>query len=77
MQSATVQPWALLLDPNAAQSAVEHISRLKLRRRICRPLDRRREQVIDAELMQFDAAVDAEPVIENGLSEIEPVPAGL
>lgn len=77
MESATVQPWALLLDPNAAQAAVEHISSLKLQRRICRPLDHRRKLVTDPALMQFDAAVDAEALIEEGLSESEPAPAGL
>ena len=51
--------WALLVDPAAAQSAIEKIAKLALPRRVCRPLDRRREQIENAELAKFDAAIDA------------------
>jgi len=56
---APAQGWALLLDPAAAQSVIEHISKLNLPRRICRPLDRRREQIENAELARYDAEVEA------------------
>ncbi len=53
------QSWAMLLDPVAAQSMIERMSRLNYRRRICRPLDRRAERIIDAKLAQYDAEVEA------------------
>ena len=69
---ALAQTWALLLDPAAAHTAIERVSKLKLQRRICRPLDRRREQIINPELMQFDAAIEAEPVGDEESAEIAP-----
>ncbi len=54
------QSWALLLDPVAAQDMIERMSKLNFRRRICRPLDRRAERVIDAKLVEYDAEVEAE-----------------
>jgi hypothetical protein len=56
---ATTQPWALLLDPAGAHAVIEHASKLRLPRRICRPLDRRRERIDNSELAKFDAAVEA------------------
>lgn len=56
---ATVQAWALLLDPAAAQSAIQHISSLNLTRHICRPLDFRHKRIDNSELAKFDAAVEA------------------
>jgi hypothetical protein len=69
---ALVQPWALLLDPVAAQSVIERVSKLKLPRRTCRPLERRREQIMNAELAQFDAAVETEAANDEALTGIEP-----
>lgn len=51
--------WALLVDPAAALSVIERVSKLELPRRSCRPLDRWRPQPKNAELAQFDAAVEA------------------
>jgi len=56
---ALEQPWALLLDPVAAQSMIERMSKLNFRRRICRPLDGKPERIIDARLAQYDAVVEA------------------
>ncbi len=53
------QSWALLLDPVAAQAMIERMSKLNFRRRICRPLDRKAERIIDAKLAQYDADVEA------------------
>ena len=58
------QRWALLIDPSAAQSAIERLAKLALPRRICRPLDRKREQIENLELEQFDAAIDATVEVE-------------
>jgi len=56
----TVQPWTLLVDPEAAQSAIQRISRLGLVRHICHPLDRRHKRAESAPWALFDAAVEAE-----------------
>jgi len=56
---ASTQAWALLLDPTGAHAVIEHASKLSLPRRICRPLDRRRERIENSELAKFDAAVEA------------------
>ena len=53
------QSWTMLLDPVAAQSMIERMSKLNFRRRICRPLDGRGERIIDAKLAQYDAEVEA------------------
>ena len=77
---ALAQTWTLLIDPAAAQSVIERLSKLRLPRRICRPLDRRRERLDNAELAQFDAAVEAaveaEAADEPELADIEPVQSG-
>jgi len=53
------QSWNLLLDPAAAQDMIERMSRLNFRRRICRPLDRKAERIIDARVAEYDAEVEA------------------
>ena len=57
---ATTQAWTLLLDPAAAHAIIEQVSKVRLPRRICRPLDRRRERIENSDLARFDAAVEAE-----------------
>lgn len=54
------QPWTLLLDPAAAQAVIERMAKLNVRRRICHPLDRKGERIIDATLAKFDREIDAE-----------------
>jgi len=77
---ALAQRWALLIDPAAAQSVIERMAKLELPRRNCRPLDRGRAQVGNAELAQFDAAIDAaveaEAASDEDCSEIEPTQLG-
>ena len=63
------ESWTLLLDPAAAQSLIERVSKLKLPRRVCRPLDRRREQVINTELTRFDDAIEAEAANDEIMGE--------
>jgi len=70
---ASAQTWAMLLDPSAARAAIEHVSKLKLQRRICRPLDRRREQKMNPELMEFDAAIEVEPALDEESAEMTTV----
>jgi hypothetical protein len=53
------QRWALLVDPAAAHSVIERISKLELPRRTCRPLDHRAPRNASAELAAFDATIDA------------------
>ena len=52
----TIRPWTLLLEPAAAQSAVQRISKLNLTRHICRPLDARHKHVDNSESVKFFAA---------------------
>lgn len=66
------QTWAMLLDPSAALSVIDHAAQLKLPRRICRPLDRRRPILINQDLAEFDAEIEAandEEVFEADTSE--------
>ena len=71
---------AMLLDPAATQSVIEHLSKLELPRRVCRPLDHRRAQSASSELEQFDAAIDAaaeaETASDQKWDEIEPALSG-
>jgi hypothetical protein len=67
---ATTQTWALLLDPASAHAVIEHLSKLRLPRRICRPLDRRQERIENSELAKFDAAVEAAVEAEAASDEI-------
>lgn len=72
--------WALLVDPAAARAVIERISKHELPRRTCRPLDGKSRQTGNAELAQFDAALDAaaevEAAIDQELAEIEPAWSG-
>ena len=51
--------WALLVDPAAAHSVIERMSKLELPRRVCRPLDRGGKPQKNAELERFDADIEA------------------
>ena len=64
--------WTLLLDPAATQTAIERISKLELPRKICRPLDRKREKIENAELALFDAEIEA-AVDAEAVPDLEPV----
>jgi len=57
--STNTRAWNLLFDPAAANAIIEHVSRLELPRRVCRPLDRRRGRIENSDLARFDAAVEA------------------
>lgn len=67
---ATTQTWTWLLDPSAAHAVIEHASKVKLPRRICRPLDHRRELTNNSELAKFDAAVEAEAANDENMAEV-------
>lgn len=69
--------WTLLIDPAAALTVIERISKAELPRKICRPLDRRREERENAELARYDAeieaAFDSEAASDLDSTPIEPV----
>ena len=66
---AVGESWTLLLDPAAAQSLIERVAKLNLPRRVCRPLDRKPEQVINADLAHFDDAIEAEAANDEIMGE--------
>jgi hypothetical protein len=69
---ALIPAWTLLVDPSAAQSIIERVAGLKLPRRTCRPLDRRRPLIVNPELARFDAEVEA--ANDENATEIETAP---
>ena len=77
---ARAHSWALLVDPAAAQSVIERMSKLDLPRRICRPLDGKCELSGNTERAQFDAAIEAavelEAACDPELAGIEPARSG-
>lgn len=53
-------PFALMMDPEAVLRAVEQSPRLaRLRRRICRPLDKPLLPPADDGAVEFDQTIDA------------------
>jgi len=66
---AVCESWTLLLDPAATQSLIERVSKLNLPRRVCRPLDRKHGQGINADLARFDDAIEAEAANDEIMGE--------
>ena len=63
MQTAhhAANPFALMLDPQAVFTAMEHSERLsRLQARICRPLDKPLIPKVPDDVAAFDLQVDAE-----------------
>ena len=61
MQSlpAEINPFALMLDPQAVLACIECSERLeRLQRRICRPLDKLLPGMAGAEVNELDTATD-------------------
>lgn len=55
-------PFALMMDPDAVFQAIESSDRLgRLKRRICRPLDKPLIPKVDDDADAFDKEVDASP----------------
>jgi hypothetical protein len=69
---SSLNPFVLMLDPEAVISAMESSRNLRgLRQRICRPLDKPlipKTHTIDRiALRNYDAAIDAEEFMDSGL----------
>lgn len=66
-----VNPFALMLDPQAVLAHIEHSDRLeRLQRRICRPLDKPvLGQAGAQEVEAFDQAIDQ--AIDPGVDEAD------
>ena len=63
-----LNPFVLMLDPEAVISAMETSTHLRsLRGRICRPLDKPLiPRIFDAAARDFDAVIEAEDFIDTG-----------
>jgi hypothetical protein len=69
---SSLNPFVLMLDPEAVISAMESSRNLRgLRQRICRPLDKPlipKTHTIDRiALRNYDAAIDAEEFMDSGV----------
>jgi hypothetical protein len=69
---SSLNPFVLMLDPEAVISAMESSRNLRgLRQRICRPLDKPlipKTHTIDRiALRDYDAAIDAEEFMDSGV----------
>jgi hypothetical protein len=65
--------YAMILDTETIKRVVAHAAELKLPRRECHPLDRRRGKDANAALAKYDAEVDAAPPGNEELDIIETV----
>jgi hypothetical protein len=66
-----LNPFVLMLDPEAVISAMESSANLRgLRQRICRPLDKplipKTHSIHRIALRNYDAAIDAEEFMDSG-----------
>ncbi len=66
--AARLNPFVLMLDPEAVISAMETSADLRgLRGRICRPLDKPLiPKIFDAAARAYDAVIEAEDFIDSG-----------
>jgi hypothetical protein len=67
-----LNPFVLMLDPEAVISAMESSRNLRgLRHRVCRPLDKplipKTHSVDRVPLSAFDAVIDAEAFMDSGI----------
>ncbi len=63
-----LNPFVLMLDPEAVISAMETSANLRgLRARVCRPLDKPLiPKIFDAAARAYDAVIEAEDFIDTG-----------
>ena len=63
-----LNPFVLMLDPEAVISAMEGSTNLRgLRQRICRPLDKPLiPKIFDTAAREFDAVIEAEDFMDSG-----------
>ncbi|PZO20249.1 MAG: hypothetical protein DCF26_03585 [Burkholderiales bacterium] len=65
--SSRLNPFVLMLDPEAVIHAMESSANLRgLRQRICRPLDKPLIPKIFAAARDFDAVIEAEEFMDSG-----------
>jgi len=69
---SSLNPFVLMLDPEAVISAMETSRNLRgLRQRICRPLDKplipKTHSIDRITVRDFDAAIDAEEFMDSGI----------
>lgn len=65
--SSRLNPFVLMLDPEAVIHAMETSANLRgLRQRICRPLDKPLIPKIFAAARDFDAVIEAEEFMDSG-----------
>ena len=63
-----LNPFVLMLDPEAVISAMENSTHLRgLRQRVCRPLDKPLIPKTHGLTIEFDAAIDAEEFMDSGI----------
>ena len=61
-QHPVSDPFALMMDPQGVIQAMERSDRLaRLQRRVCRPLDKPLIARQEADLADFDSAIDSQP----------------
>lgn len=70
--NSRLNPFVLMLDPEAVISAMESSRNLRgLRQRICRPLDKplipKTHSIDRIALRDYDAAIDAEEFMDSGV----------
>lgn len=63
----SVNPFALMGDPDAIAAALARAKSWNLKSRVCHPLDRPSRARLSKELAQFDAFVEAEAVPDADL----------
>lgn len=62
-----LNPFVLMLDPEAVISAMEGSANLRgLRQRICRPLDKPLIPKTHGQMLDFDAVIDADDFMDSG-----------
>jgi hypothetical protein len=54
----SINAFALMCDPDAVKSALEHAAKWTLNSRTCHPLDRPTRITLPRELLRFDEEVD-------------------
>lgn len=77
--ASRTNPFVLMLDPEAVISAMESSQPLRgLRGRVCRPLDKPLiPTLVNTHISEFDAAIDDEACLDNGLSALANAQPGL
>jgi hypothetical protein len=66
MEVQAINPFAMMIDPQAVLQAVERSERLqRLQRRVCRPLDERLDYMDGLDMKEFDCLVHAKSVLSG------------